>query len=396
MKKVISIIMAIGLCIIPNFAFAKMQIIENNAEQAAPEYEITQVFASDANNPDEKTRYEGVPNLISRGDRYGASYYYLGDGNYCTKLESGENQPIFIGYSGIYYSTGIYIIEFDIAKGATSSDTIFQVLGKEPNAEKDKFNRILSFVTSGDITFQTTDGIIDENYQKVKEYKVSDPPNKDTWTHLKFAYDIDEKTFDLYINGLLIRKGAALNYDSIVGFRLTHRAPDGGALASVYVDNYFIGYDNKFNSELFLGSKMCSTNSNTAYVRRIPIIVDRQDAAIFPFFNSGAVYVPLRFIADCYGASISYNEKTAEAVVTRVGHISVFKENSISFVYDGVVINADKPPITVDGRIFVTVEAAAKALGTNIYYDENGRILCTDYFGVKESDFNKIFENIKE
>ena len=179
-----------------------MQSITVRSDKTAPMYEVTTIFQSSADNPNEATRYEGVPNLLSVGSVGSASYHSLGGGNYCTRLKTGSSNPWF-SYNGAIYSDGIYIIDMDIAKSGKTRTT-FHIHGVNSEGSS-KLMSPFYFNTNYIITLESSvsSQAIKENYEAVKTYAVSDSPNEDTWVNVRLEIDLDSMTYDLYLKKLL-------------------------------------------------------------------------------------------------------------------------------------------------------------------------------------------------
>lgn len=117
--------------------------------------------------------------------------------------------------------------------------------------------------------------------------------------------------------------------------------------------------------------------SGRAYVNGEVKNVDETNPETAPIVKNGRTMVPLRFIAENFGAEVTYAEITNDAVIKTddtetiitVGNDRMYK-NSVEYTLDTV-------PEIIGGRMFVPVRAVAEAIGKKVYYDNRGIVIIT-------------------
>ncbi|MBP3359737.1 MAG: copper amine oxidase N-terminal domain-containing protein [Clostridia bacterium] len=379
-------------------SFAQLGSFINNDAVNAPEGAINVTLERDANNPQAPTRYEGSPtDIMNNGDGQ-FSYHQISPDNWCTKITSNgvNTSGAFTGYVGVGRDTGDVYFSVDLAFSEVNSTTSLFIWGRDDESATQTM-RVLYFTSGGLMKSDTTDGLVSENYELLKNYPKSDKLNDSSWYRIKMIMHMNTKTFDMYVNDMLIREGAAFinsNLTSVTGFRITNTYA-AGKQSTIYADNYYLAYNPLFNDSLLHGAYCLWENRPDAVVRRVPIYVDRYDMNIYPVYKNETFYIPLRFIADCYHADTVYNDNDKSVTVNYGETESVLMLGSGELTVNGEAVTISASPITVDGRVLIPMEAAAKILNTNAYYN-GGRIMFTDYNNVSETDFMIIFEKMEE
>jgi hypothetical protein len=109
-----------------------------------------------------------------------------------------------------------------------------------------------------------------------------------------------------------------------------------------------------------------------AFSRPVIMIVDgdRVDTDVAPVTTeSDRAYVPLRTIADALGAEIDADAKTGTIGVTLGDKTLSLKIGDRNARVDGMPLTLRRPPFVVRGRVMVSLEAVARALGVHAKYD---------------------------
>lgn len=425
-KKIITGI-TMGVMVFTSLTFTtlaeeSMQCIVGNTEGQAPQYTPNLVYQSGANNPKEQTRFEGVPNLLGTGNTVGnIGYQKLTDENYCTFLDSNGKNP-YLYYSNNSFKDGLYVIEMDAAMPSDSnSQTIFQLhLTNTDNGNV--ILNLLRFSGSADTSFPSFTNYKNylnetnyELYRRVNTISGGDiTENNDAWIRVSMRLDMTEHVVDLYLDDLPIIEKMPLpaeqNISQAKGFRVTKQ---GGGIA--YLDNYYLIHYPRYNKELLNQSILLKNGVDTAYVKRVPIKIDRHNPKVVPYGNDDVSYLPLRFVAEYYdyygnletareninagnivpgkGTSIEYDDATGMIYIHHKNKIWTMEAGSTTYTCDGQDYTL-AAPVVIDGRTMVSMESIAKIFEVNVYMKE-GKYLITPGCGVTEEDFDNFFANLE-
>lgn len=390
--------------------------ISGNESVQAPAYSATQVFKSTADNPDEKTRFEGVPNLLWTGGAVGAfSYEKISDKNYCTKIV-GANP--FVYHATSTYTDGIYQMDMDLSMGENA------VMVFQPhfiNADgKTILLDLVNFNSNGDTSFPSFSSnyssyLNSKNYAEFKRLTVAgDLALATSWVKVSVRVDMTSHTIDLYLNDLPVLEKLPIpadqNLNTLKGIRITKRGT-----GTAYLDNYNFMYYPTYNKDLLNQSILFKEGKTSAYVRRVPIKIERGSSNVTPYTKNEVTYLPLRFVADYFdyygnldttrenfaaenftpgvGTSVGYDAATGAISVTYEGKTWTMFIGSSAYTCDGETCTLT-PPVAVDGRTMVSMEAIAKIFCMNAY-SKDGNYLITKGYGVAEDDFDGLFENLE-
>ena len=118
---------------------------------------------------------------------------------------------------------------------------------------------------------------------------------------------------------------------------------------------------------------------STALINGAKTRIDNDNAAVKPYINGdNRTMVPIRFIAEAFGAEVDYNNETreieistAERIVTlTVGEKQYGTKSTVDNQFSYTLLEMDTAPEIVNDRTFVPVRAVAEALNKNVeYYD---------------------------
>lgn len=389
--------------------------IPGNESVQAPAYSATQVFKSTADNPDETTRCEGVPNLLWTGGAVGSfSYEKITDKNYCTKVV-GVNPYLY--HTQSTYIDGVYSMEVDLALGDNST-VIFQPHFVNADGSTVLLN-FVRFYSSSDTSFPDFSNYASylnaTNFAEFKRLTVGgDLTKSSSWVNVQMKIDMTDRTINLYLNDLPVIEKLPLpadkNITTLKGFRITK-----GGTGTAYLDNYNFVYYPTYNKNLLNQSILFKEGKTSAYVRRVPIKIERASENVTPYTQNGVTYLPLRFVADYFdyygnlettrdnfaaenftpgaGTNVGYDAATGAITVTYEGKTWTMFIGSSAYTCDGQTYTLT-PPVAVDGRTMVSMEAIAKIFSMNAY-SKDGNYLITKGYGVAEDDFDGLFANLE-
>ena len=111
---------------------------------------------------------------------------------------------------------------------------------------------------------------------------------------------------------------------------------------------------------------------STALVNGAKRRVDNDNLDVKPYINSNdRTMVPLRFIAEAFGADVAYDNDTREITIElRKRAIRMVPDNS-SYTVDGKSLTMDTAPVISDDRTFVPLRAVGEALDRRVGYMPN-------------------------
>ncbi|MCX8094712.1 MAG: stalk domain-containing protein [Caldisericia bacterium] len=115
----------------------------------------------------------------------------------------------------------------------------------------------------------------------------------------------------------------------------------------------------KVSIELFIGKKVAILNGLQKEI----------DAP--PFIKDGRTLVPIRFIAEAFGAEVQWDGSTKTVRIylsSKNIKIILQIDNKISYVNDKKII-LDVPPLIKDGRTFVPIRFIAESFGAEVQWD---------------------------
>lgn len=98
---------------------------------------------------------------------------------------------------------------------------------------------------------------------------------------------------------------------------------------------------------------------------------------VSPYATKGTTLVPLRFIADAFGAKVGYDSKKHIVTIRTASDTFTFAPNEHSYVSNGTQIAMNGAMELKQGRAYVPLRVIAEALGKHVYYNQ-GLIIISD------------------
>lgn len=218
-----------------------------------------------------------------------------------------------------------------------------------------------------------------------------------SWTTVSAAVNLDDETFDVYINGTLKASGVdfatSLNNNPIVLLR-TH-VPRGTNVAHFLIDNFKIyegtepkNIDNIESAKETIFPK--STNEEKLmqgnvglHLRSGVLYADNNKTLLdpAPFIVDGRTLIPVRAVSEAFGLGVNWDEKTSTVTVDGTTEIIIDKSE---MNVNGRTVALDVPATIKDGRTFIPFRALCEdVLGKKVYYDDtvpynSGMIIISD------------------
>ena len=160
-------------------------------------------------------------------------------------------------------------------------------------------------------------------------------------------------------------------------------------LISVSMNTY--GLSTELENEL-KDSVILVTNSNRAYANNTETFIDTSNRDVKSLVINGRTLIPLRFVAESFGAEVSFDSKTSTATITANGVQAKFTSKNKTMLVGDKKIPMDEPAQIINNRMFIPLRALAEnALGKNVFYDK-GLIIISEV--PKKIDPKKVDELI--
>ena len=107
---------------------------------------------------------------------------------------------------------------------------------------------------------------------------------------------------------------------------------------------------------------------------KIPVDVCVNDNIIktdsYPFINYDTVFVPIRFVSEALGASVSWDSAGSCAQIkSGAASVTIYEGSKTAYV-NGKAVSMNKSAEIRSGRLFIPVRFIAENLGANVSWDE--------------------------
>ncbi|MBQ4159464.1 MAG: discoidin domain-containing protein, partial [Clostridia bacterium] len=138
------------------------------------------------------------------------------------------------------------------------------------------------------------------------------------------------------------------------------------------------GSSSKTTSQTLTGVVALKVDNPNAYAMGKKTYVDTNNLDIKPLVQSGRTLVPVRFISENIGASVSWNDATQTVGIKKGTKSISLQLGSDQMVVDGNAVTLDVPAQEIGVRTLIPLRALVEALGKEVFWDDRGLILITD------------------
>lgn len=114
--------------------------------------------------------------------------------------------------------------------------------------------------------------------------------------------------------------------------------------------------------------------------------VDPENLNVQPVISDSRTLVPVRFIAESFGADVDWNGDTKTVTVKNGGKEISLVLGSAEITVDGKKSELDVPAQVIEGRTMVPLRAIVEALGKEVFWDNKGLIVMSDAELITEGD----------
>ena len=122
---------------------------------------------------------------------------------------------------------------------------------------------------------------------------------------------------------------------------------------------------------LFIGSPRAVALGNKT-------LVDPANLAVAPIVKDDRTLVPVRFIAESFGAKVGWDEATQTVTVEGSGKTITLVIDSAEMNVDGQTVMLDVPAQTINDRTLIPLRAIVEVMGKQVFWDEKGLIVMSD------------------
>lgn len=158
-------------------------------------------------------------------------------------------------------------------------------------------------------------------------------------------------------------------------------------LSIIFTSLYAYGISEELKYDLS-DSVILYVNSNMAYAKNVDTYIDPANMEVKTIVENGRTLIPLRFISENFGASVSYDAPTRTAIINVENKTIKFTADDSSMLINDKKTELDVPAKISSGRMLVPLRALAEnGLGKQVYYDK-GLIIISDT--KKDMDDKKI------
>ncbi len=119
-------------------------------------------------------------------------------------------------------------------------------------------------------------------------------------------------------------------------------------------------------------------DSPVAFAKGRRTYVDAANYDVVPFTENGRTLVPVRFIAENFGATVGWDDATQAVTVNLDGNNIALQIGSNQMTVNGEVITLDVPAQTYNSRTLIPLRALVEALGKSVFWDDRGLIIISD------------------
>ncbi len=126
-------------------------------------------------------------------------------------------------------------------------------------------------------------------------------------------------------------------------------------------------YDRPHTAILTIGSKQMDVN------------VDSYELDVAPYIKNGYTMVPLRFVAEAFGAKVGWDDGTKTVDIDFAGHHIKVVIGSAEAVVDDETVTMPLPAEIVNSRTMVPVRFISEAFGFTVKWDDSTKVITVTY-----------------
>lgn len=226
------------------------------------------------------------------------------------------------------------------------------------------------------------------------------------WLNVAIALDLESFTYSSYVDGKQIEqdlpiKGQAVGMTVIRvyfgsqdnsgkdlkldNFRIYEAQEPIDPSELPAIDNEEQQAENVLNTpsptpvtELFGTGAALLVDSPAAYANQTLTQVDTENDSVVPVIQNDRTLVPVRFLAESFGASVGWDEATGTVTVDSGDKHVTLVLGADHMDINGQSVALEVPAQTIHDRTMLPLRAVAEAIDKNVFWDDRGLILVTD------------------
>jgi hypothetical protein len=131
--------------------------------------------------------------------------------------------------------------------------------------------------------------------------------------------------------------------------------------------------------DLYSGSTVdMVVGSPTAFVNGAGMRIENTSVEVVPYINENSrTMVPLRFVAEAFGADVEYDETNSDITITLGSTVMKMNAHQSIYTVNGQTKQMDTQPEIVRDRVFIPIRAVSEALGRSVAF-YGGLIMISD------------------
>ncbi len=127
-----------------------------------------------------------------------------------------------------------------------------------------------------------------------------------------------------------------------------------------------------------------------AYAKGAKTYVDTENLDIMPIVQEGRTLVPVRFIAENFGATVGWDDATQTVTLKTLAKTITLQIGNNTMMVGDNAVTLDVPAQTIGGRTLIPLRALVEALGKEVLWDDRGLILIgNDVLGTAADTIDK-------
>ncbi len=206
------------------------------------------------------------------------------------------------------------------------------------------------------------------NGEKFGEYSLGQTANDLSIMRMYISKNADNVGKDLLVDNFAVYGG-----DAFRDVSAEYKADATKIVATTAAD---VEMDHPSASDIGNGVALM-VDKSAAYANGQMTKVDENEAVV-PVIVDSRTLVPIRFIAESFGAQVGWDEATSTASVSLDGKNISITLGKAEMNVDGNVVALDVVADTMNDRTMLPLRAVVEALGKNVLWDERGLIVITD------------------
>ncbi len=119
-------------------------------------------------------------------------------------------------------------------------------------------------------------------------------------------------------------------------------------------------------------------DSPKAFDRSCVTYVDTNNTEVQPIVQNGRTLIPVRFVAEKFGAKVGWDDATQTVTVNGSGKLVKLVIGSNVMTVNGAETILDVPAQTINDRTLIPLRALVEALGKTVYWDDRGLIIISE------------------